>query len=283
MELSDTDTQELLTNLVIPPRPAVLDDLDRLRRDPECDLARLADVVSSDLALAAATLKASNSPLIGQGRTLTSIPQALAMLGLKNFLNLVNGLVVRTTLSSPTPPFVETYWDFSMMVSLVSQLLGDRLGNCPEATTSYALFHGCGIPVLLMRDPNYAQTLLKLLQSRDDEVVALEEARHRTHHAVIGYLVARAWNMPKEFANAILDQHELAPMLASGRSRHSHDTLTMMAICRAASHTVRTLTGVSSDPAWPDLAPVIVPFLGMTDSEFEDWVDYTQQRINGVR
>ena len=102
--ISTDERDELLKNLVIPPRPDVLDKLLGLRNDPDVTLQKLGDIISEDLALCVAMLKAANTPILGRGRHITSIHQAISLLGVKNVVSLVSGLVLRTRLTAETPP-----------------------------------------------------------------------------------------------------------------------------------------------------------------------------------
>ena len=91
----DADTtSELVRNLVIPPRPAIMNQLMALCSNPDMSLMDVADVIATDVGLSSAVLKAANSPFFGASRSLTSIHQAVSLLGVRNLLFLVQGLLL---------------------------------------------------------------------------------------------------------------------------------------------------------------------------------------------
>ena len=274
-------TAELVRNLVIPPRPTILDQLMALRGNPDMSLQDVADIIASDIGLSAAVLKAANSPMFGSGRRLTSIHQAVSLLGERNLLLLVHGLLLRLTLTAQTPLAIEQFWERTMHEAATSAALCERLRRPSEECQSYALFRSCGIAVMLMRYPNYERSLRLISQARDRQISKIEQEFHGTSHDVVGYLVARTWNMPEAFSQAILVQHDPELFHISGSDELlDHEHKMMVAVARAAQHVWRTSTDHNGDPGWKDRAEELIAYLGMSQEEFEDWVDEMHDRIH---
>jgi HD-like signal output (HDOD) protein len=275
-----TTTADLVRNLVIPPRPEILDKLVALRSNPDMSLMDVADIISSDLGLSAAILKAANSPFFGSGRTLTSILQAVNLLGERNIVHLVHGLLLRLTLTSQNPPVIEQFWERTMHEASIAASLCEKLGRPADECQSFALFRSCGIAVMLMRYPNYERTLRLITQARDRQVSKIEQEFHGTSHDVVGYLVSRTWHMPENFGRAILLQHNPDLFQDSTDELLDHELKMMIAVARAAQHIWRTSTDQSGDPGWKDRAEELIAYLGMHEVEFEDWVDEMHDRIH---
>jgi HD-like signal output (HDOD) protein len=273
-------TADLVRNLVIPPRPEILDKLVALRSNPDMSLMDVADIISSDLGLSAAILKAANSPFFGSGRTLTSIMQAVNLLGERNIVHLVHGLLLRLTLTSQNPPVIEQFWERTMHEASIAASLCEKLGRPADECQSFALFRSCGIAVMLMRYPNYERTLRLITQARDRQISKIEQEFHGTSHDVVGYLVARTWNMPEDFGQAILLQHNPDLFQDSTDELLEHNLKMMIAVARAAQHVWRTSTDQSGDPGWKDRSEDLIAYLGMHEVEFEDWVDEMHDRIH---
>lgn len=280
--LFDADTtSELVRNLVIPPRPAIMDQLMALRSNPDMSLLDVADVISTDIGLSSAVLKAANSPFFGAARTLTSIHQAVSLLGVRNLLFLVQGLLLRLTLTSQLPPAIEQFWERTMHEAATAAALCQRLGRPGEECQTFALFRSCGIAVMLMRYPNYERTVRLITQAQDKQISKIEQEFHGTSHDVVGYLVGRAWLMPEDFNQAILLQY--SPELFSDDHQHQlldHEHKMMVAVARAAQHVWRTSTDHHGDPGWKERAEALLAYLGMSEVEFEDWVDEMHDRIH---
>lgn len=268
--LDQGNTESLLKNLVIPPRPLLLEQLETLKQAGDIAPGRLAQLIGQDLALSAAVLKAANSPLLGSQRAITSVMQAISLLGTQNVMHLVNTMVLRNQFSQPSSPALEAYWDESGACSLLVNQLARLVLASPQDSQSFALFRGCGIPLMLMHFPKYSQTLAMTARTRDDQLCAIEQALHNTHHAVLGYMLARAWHMPKNFCRAILEQYDPA-VFDKSSSRLGDEALRMIALARATRHVWRTQTDLAADPGWDDVGSAMLAYLQLGSSEFEDW------------
>ena len=71
MAPSDSNT------VIIPPRPAVLLNIQRIMREDEPEIEAIADLVKEDLSLYTILLSAVNSPWMGLAQPATSIEQAI--------------------------------------------------------------------------------------------------------------------------------------------------------------------------------------------------------------
>ncbi|KIA80517.1 HDOD domain-containing protein [Chromobacterium amazonense] len=281
-ELNEEQREKLLENLVIPPRPEILDRLQALRHDSESPLQELSELVGSDPALSIAMLKAANSPALGQGRKIQSIAQAINLLGVNNVINLASGLVLRSRLTQETPQALEVFWDKAMQLATVSSLLSERLAHVPDQCQSFALFHGCGIAILLMRQAGYARTLQLMELADDERICKVQQQLHGTDHTVVGYLVAKVWHMPENFARAILLQYDPHILDTGPDALLDHDGRMMVAVTRAAQHAWRTSLPGHEDPGWPQRQAAVLAYLGLDLVEFEDWRDHLHQQMAGT-
>lgn len=277
--INTEERDKLLKNLVIPPRPSVLDSLMALRQDSDLNLQKVGNIIATDVALSAAILKAANSPAIQPGRRISSVAQAINLLGVKNVVSLISGLVLRSRLTGETPPSIEQFWERAMLITMICGALCDHIGHAPEECPSYALFHGCGIALMLMRYPNYERTLQLIEMASDDRISKVEHELHGTSHDVVGYLVARAWNMPDNFCQAILLQHDRAVFDPEIELPITTDERMSIAITRAATNVWRTLVPGNLDAGWNDLRDPVLNTIGIDAVDFEDWRESMHQKL----
>ncbi|TDR79976.1 HDOD domain-containing protein [Paludibacterium purpuratum] len=277
--ISPDARDKLLKNLVIPPRPAVLDSLIKLRDDSNVNWQQISQVIESDVSLSAALLKAANSPLISRSRTISSVSQAINILGSKNVVNLISGLVLRSRLTGEAPPSIEQFWERAMLIAQISKALCHHILHTPEDCQSYALFHGCGIALMLMRYKKFGHTLQLIEMAPDGRIPKIEQEQHGTSHDTVGYLVARAWNMPEQFCCAILLQFD--PMVYDLQIEQpiSSETRQSMAVTRAATYVWRTLTPGNIDAGWNEIKADILRTIGLDENEFEDWTDHMHHQL----
>jgi HD-like signal output (HDOD) protein len=276
------ERDQLLKNLVIPPRPSVLDSLMALRNNNDVNLQKIGKVIATDVALSAAILKAANSPVIQRGREISSVSQAINLLGVKNVVSLISGLVLRSRLSGDSPASIEHFWERAMQIAMINTSLCDRIGINLEESPSYALFHSCGIALMLMRYPHYERTLQLIEMASDDRIAKVEQELHGTSHTVVGYLVARAWNMPESFAQAILLQHDPDVFNTAVALPISLDERIIIAITRAATNIWRTLIPGNVDAGWAAREEAVLALLGVDGTDFEDWRDNIHQSMENI-
>lgn len=91
------------TQLDIPAMPAALVRLSRLLQAEEVDLKALASLVESDMALAAAVMKAVSSAITGVRGRVNSVQQAVTFLGIRE----VAAITYEVSMRAAFPPIVE--------------------------------------------------------------------------------------------------------------------------------------------------------------------------------
>jgi HD-like signal output (HDOD) protein len=91
-------------------------------------------------------LKAANTPILGRGRHITSMHQAISLLGVKNVISLVSGLVLRTRLTAETPPALEQFWDNTLQIAMISAALCDQIVHVPTTAAALPCFTAVAWP-----------------------------------------------------------------------------------------------------------------------------------------
>ena len=108
VDLTQQEAEKILAGVTIPPRPAVVNAVLEERAKAEPDLRRIAQLVATDVSLAAAVLKTINSPFFGLRRQVTSIEHGVNMLGMKNIGSLVMSLSLRNSVPAQG---LDRFWD----------------------------------------------------------------------------------------------------------------------------------------------------------------------------
>jgi HD-like signal output (HDOD) protein len=266
VELSLEGVEQLLKGIAIPPRPALLVDLNEELKSSEPDLKRVAGLVSKDVGISAAMLKTLNSPLFGLRSKVGSVSQAVQMLGARNVRNVITGLVLRSAMGGA--PNLERFWDSAEKVASIDAYLCSVLPKTPrEEAYLFGLFHDCGIPVLMMRFDDYRDTL-RNAAGDDRPLTEVEEERHGTNHATVGYVVARSWGLSDVICQSILRHHDL-DMIDDADSTHPL-ARTLVAVNFLAEHLNDTSLRMRQDSQWERYGEMILGYLGLTQSEYSE-------------
>jgi len=257
-DLSSEETQKLLAGVVIPPRPTVVTAVMQERNSDEPNLHRVAQLISADVGLSAAVLKTINSPLYGLRRHVSSIEQAVNMLGMKNIGALVMGLALRNAVPSQG---LARFWDSAARTALVASHLARVLGCADkEEAHLFGLFHDCGIPLLMQRFPNYKETLQLANSARDQAFTDVEDDRHGTNHTVVGSLLATNWRLPEHLRDAIRMHHDLNVF----QSRQASAVLNLIAVGLLAERIESSYSRLSGDGEWDKMQNAVIGHLMLT-------------------
>jgi HD-like signal output (HDOD) protein len=214
----------------IPPCPGVIAKLVREARSDDPDLPRIAELVSSDPALAAEMLKTANSALYGASAPLSSVRAALMRIGMQNAAQLITGLLLRQAFPVGGEQ-METFWETSSRVAAFSAHIAGKLRVVERETAfTYGLFRDCGTAVMLQRFPDYPR-LVAVAPKMGRRVTDLETVRYGATHAQLGFAMGRSWLLHEYLCLAVLHHH--SPDAQLGR-RGDLDKLSMRLIAVGA-------------------------------------------------
>lgn len=278
IELSTEQIQQALLGISVPPQPQIMVDLQMEQYMPEPDLNAIATLISHDPGLSGALLKIVNSPYFGLANRIVSIKQAVNLLGCNTVINLINAQSIKGEMTDATIVTLNRFWDSAQDVAMTCLTLAKRIGYQP-ADEAYALglFHNCGIPLMLKRFPDYMAVLEKAYANATPEVRVVDSENDQldTNHAVVGYYVAKSWNLPRHICDAIAQHHNVLGVFNEDGSRDSK-LKTLLAILKMAEHICgcyRTLGQQEQDYEWESIQVSILEYVGFTEYDFDTLKD----------
>ena len=159
----------------------------------------MAKVIVLDQAFTARLLRIANSPFYGQSREVTTVSQAVAILGMDAIASLA--LTLFTFGSFPEDDnetlSIGQLWEHCLGCGVWARAIAKRLKHrTPEEAFIAGLLHDMG-KVLLYRF--FKKELLQAVEIAAAEGLSLSEAEHRTlgtDHAVVGQAAANQWGFP---------------------------------------------------------------------------------------
>lgn len=179
-------------DIEIPTQPEVLVQLSMLMSEEDIDLNAISSLVETDMALAAAVLKAVNSSLYGLRGRVQTVQQALTYLGLRE----VSAITFEMGLRAAFPPAaeLEPVWQRAAERGLMMGRMGQMLGVDPWAAHSAGLFEECGKAVLYRHAPSHYPAMLRAAGS-DAELVQLERTAFGVSHDALGAALCESWGL----------------------------------------------------------------------------------------
>ena len=176
----------------IPSQPEALVKLSLLLAEDEINLPSIASLIETDMALAAAVMKAVNSSLYGLKGRVQSVQQAITYLGMRE----VAAITFEMGLRAAFPPAaeLEPVWQRAAQRGLLMGRLGQRLGIDAWAAHSAGIFEECGKAVLFRHAPEHYRSMLRACVD-DVELASLEHTGFGVSHDALGAALCESWGL----------------------------------------------------------------------------------------
>ncbi len=269
-----------LAQITIPPCPEQLARLREAMDAREPDLTVLSRIAGSDVAMAATLLRNANSARYRGPDTqpVQTVGQALNRIGLHESAVILTEVLLRQAI--PTRhPLLSRFWEQAALRATAMGFIARQLpGTTPDLAQLFGLFSHVGVPVLLQRMPGYSGTLAEAAARKDRGLIATENANHRTDHAVVGALVARAWQVAPPVMVAIRLHHELDHAVADAGA--DPEALTLAAMGVLAERAMREREGLAADRETERQLGAALQWLGVSEAEVGDWHEALQAELD---
>ena len=186
------DAQLRSLNIDIPAQPDSLVKLSLLLADDNVNLQAVSALISADMALASAVLKAVNSSLYGLRGRVQSVQQAITHLGTREVASVTFEMGLRAVF--PPAPELLPLWERASVRALLMGRIGQALDVDPWAAHSAGLFEECGKAVLFRHSSARYRALLAQA-ANDEELLMLEHAEFGVSHDALGAALCETWGL----------------------------------------------------------------------------------------
>jgi HD-like signal output (HDOD) protein len=186
------DPQLRSLNIDVPAQPDSLVRLSLLLADEDINLQAVSALISSDMALASAVLKAVNSSLYGLSGRVNTVQQAITYLGTREVAAITFEMGLRAVF--PPAPELDPLWERASVRGLLMGRIGQALSVDPWACHSAGLFEECGKAVLFRHAPDRYRQILAAGQD-DEELLLLEHQTFGVSHDALGAALCESWGL----------------------------------------------------------------------------------------
>lgn len=260
----------------IPAQPRVVQELRKLLASREADVRVLARVINQDPALTAMLFKVVRSAAYKRHQPFETVAQIVHALGVEETFNLVQAISLAGIVEVRSNRLAyEAFWVRSQAVGQLAMLVAeDRVAVCnmfPDQAYLAGIFHDCGVPLLMQRFPTYCAEMRLGEQGRWIEL-GEEDRKFNADHCVVGYIVARHWNLPEFICDAVRYHHEIA-------SLGLHAARSMVAILLLAIHIFYRDQRVG-DGEWAAVEEEVLSELGIHADALPEFVDVILERYH---
>ncbi|MBN2725007.1 MAG: HDOD domain-containing protein [Deltaproteobacteria bacterium] len=193
--------------------PGSVDACTKLRKaitGGKATATELGELLSLDSILAARVLKLANSPFYGIGKPVSSLKQAVILLGqrLIGHLILSATMNVMTTSDILKPPLdPDLFWTHSLVSAFISKKLASDLGSeAADEAFTMGLLHDIGVFLLILKFKRiYPNLLMRFGDST--EGMRTEMKMLKTSHCDAAGVLFEKWHIPSNIGRAIENHH----------------------------------------------------------------------------
>lgn len=200
----------------------------------------LAKSLGQDQGLTTKVLAMANSAFYGLQAKVSTLPRALALLGLREIRHLVLILGVQSICSRRTLPHafdLPGYWRHQLQVAALAKdlaLLHNAAGKPaldPDMLYTAGLLHDLGKLLTALHRPRDWESIEELRRAQNLEAHLAEDQYWGLEHGLVGAITLGAWNLPPELTEPVNWHH--APGLAGDCVPQARVICLADAICHA--------------------------------------------------
>jgi HD-like signal output (HDOD) protein len=195
----------------VPPFPAVAVKALQVISNELGQLRELSELITADAAFSSEILRVVNSPLFGVNKEISSVLQAVVLLGLDRVKSVVVTVATRSYLngSLDVPP-LRACWHHSLACAVIAERLGRFNFIEPDIAYTAGLLHDIGRLGLIAAYPRKYADFLAGTEKDPCDAIERERDLFGIDHCQAGRLLAWHWKLPQIFVAITSKHHEAA-------------------------------------------------------------------------
>ncbi len=186
-----------------------------LLNKPAHNNEEIVQVLKYDNVLTAKLLRACNSPFYGFSEAVSSLEQAVLIIGYEEIQRLVFAFAFSDTMTRSLPGYeaeANELWRHSVLTALICEFLAKDddapLDSPPGICFTAGLLHDIGkLALAEVLAKNHQAAIRSLIMDRNLSSVEAEQQVLETNHAEVGAVLLQKWNLPKPIVEAVGNHH----------------------------------------------------------------------------
>jgi len=192
--------------------PAVVTEILRKIDDPDTTPVMFQETIIKDPLLTAKTLKLANSAFYGYPRAITTISDAVVILGLDTLRNLIIAISAYNVLNKEVKGYhyeKEDFWKHCLSTAMLCRSIAD-LYKMPNTETFFVagILHDIGKLLLDRYRFSYYNSIIEFSQQYKTPLYLAEKAVLGINHSEVGGGLAEIWGFPQVLVEVIRRHHE---------------------------------------------------------------------------
>ncbi len=253
----------------LPTIPSVLRKLLGVIENPRISLNEIGSFISNDPVLTSRVLKVVNSPVYGFPGRISSVSQALILLG----LNVVKGMLLGVSVFEAMQKTMVGLWEHSLGCAVTARIIAKKKElKEPEEVSVAALLHDIGKVVLGLKFPDEYKKIMSDAETKDIFIFDSEKNYFGINHADAGAWIAQKWNFPRSLVEVIEYHHK--PHL-------SKNVAMQTAIVHLSDILIRAKGfGFAGDNSVPAINNAAWQMLNLSEADVKDILDEMEDSLS---
>ena len=206
----------------LPSMPEIYLRVSELLEDDSSSLGQIAETVQNDPAITGRVLKMVNSSYYGLPSQISSVAQAVRLLGRERLRHILIGSVLRGVfLEQDNPAFsMLDFWQHSIKTAIIARELAVNVEQIdePEAMFTAGLMHDIGRLLLINRFPERMLAAEEYMMRKRVDVLSAELIQMGVTHTAVGEALMHYWGLPPLLVECAGNHHE---SVHDGRHRYA--------------------------------------------------------------
>ena len=231
--------QELVAKVKnLPPVSYAALKLVNLLEQPAVSNDEVVQILKCDNVLTAKLLRACNSPYFGLEEPVSSVDQAVFLLGHQQILHIVLTLAFGSAMVVPLPGYAveaNELWRHSIITATAAETVAAEIADMnvePAVAFTVGLLHDIGKLVLGQAlTPDIQADIRRRIEQEHSARAEAEKAVLGTDHSEVGACLLQEWHLPEEIVEAVANHHQpvLEPRPRLSAVTHLADCLAHLA------------------------------------------------------
>ena len=267
----------------LPTLPIVYEKLQVLLTDPKVTAGDVAKVIEEDQALTAKILKLVNSAYYGFPQKVSTITQAVVVLGFNEIRNVALSVSVIQMFNDDVEEGFDhlEFWKHSLAVAICSGLIAKQLGtnkvHQPDVAFTAGILHDIGKVICQQFFHTKYQLVLEYAKENNAMLIEAEREILRFTHEQVGQILIEKWKLPSELVSVV--GYANSPYV----KERSHLEYPLVAVVHVADAIVRAAgIGFGGDPFVPPINDKCVQFIDLSQETLEQIIRDTIELFEGL-
>lgn len=194
----------------LPTPSPVLMRIENVLKNPESTALQIAEVIRLDPAITSKVLRLANSAYVGVVRTVTSLQNAVVLLGSKRVHSIVlaSELLNSVNIKQSSGFRLDLYWLHSVTTALIAEGIAGYVKGGIDTNEVFVagLLHDIGKLVLAKLMPDAVTAAA--LKAADSKTPYWKNEEPELHHTIAGKYLSEHWSFPPVLTDCICKHHQ---------------------------------------------------------------------------